>query len=390
MAGVQRGERAVMRRSLRRSVDVWGEATITAETPRLRTVENACYLPFVHAGPWGVFDAEHRIVEEGVDYLGTERHLHNQVVNWPPGLPTPTEEAPEEHYIYLGQLNPHYGHFIINTLARFWPLLDAGRRRLPILCHSYFGGHELLADRPFVVDILERLGLRLGDITVYDRPVRVRRLTVVAPALHELASAHPLMAALGDAIGRASLDGVAIDAEARPVYLSKARLTAYVQRIENEEEMTETLSRSGVDVIYPETLTFDEQVKLFAQRRTIISCIGSALHTALFAPPGRSMVVLSPNPAINATYLLIDALKSNRSRYYHPQGMTSVQAGSRQLLYLADPKRTAEELLVRVAHPEVSDAWDEFDTSPTWHTSASIPPLPPQLRRRRLLRMRAP
>jgi hypothetical protein len=102
------------------------------------------------------------------------------------------------------------------------------------------------------------------------------------------------------------------------------------------------------------------------------------------------MVVLTPNPAINATYLLIDALKSNRSRYFHPQSMTSVQAGSRQLLYLADPKRTAEELLVRVAHPEVSDAWDELDTSPTWHTSPSIPPLPSQLRRRRLLRMRAP
>lgn len=376
-----------MRRSLKRTFDIWGEARITCEPPRLRTVENAHYLPFVHDGPWGVFDADRRIVEESVDYLGPERRLQYQVTDWPPGLSGPIEEAPEEHYLYLGQLNPHYGHFIVNTLARFWPMLEAGDHP-PLLCHSYFGGHALLSGRSFVVDILDRLGLRLADLTVFDRPVRVRRLTVAAPALQEMASAHPLMAALGDAVGRASLDGVPVDTETRPVYLSKARLVDYVQRIENEDEMADALSRAGVDIVYPETLSFDEQIRLLARRRTIVTSLGSALHTALFAPPGRSMIVLSQIPQINATYLLVDALKGNRSRYYHPQDLIRVQTENRWLAYFAEPRRMADELMIRLDHPEVSDGWDDLDASATWHTSRSIPPLPTRLRRRRMFTRR--
>lgn len=378
-----------MRRSLKRTFGISGEVRITQEPPRLRVVENAHYLPFVHDGAWGVFDAERRIVEESVDFLGPERQPQHQVTDWPPDLSGPIEEAPEEHYLYLGQLNPHYGHFIVNTLARFWPMLDEGGDRPKLLCHGYFGGHELLAGRPFVTDILDRLGLRLADLTVFDRPVRIRRLTVAAPALREMASAHPVMAALGDAVGRASLDGVPVDAEARPVYLSKARLADYVQRIENEDEMADSLSRAGVDVVYPETLTFDEQVRLLARRRTIIAGLGSALHTALFAPPRRSMIVLSSDPQVNATYLLIDALKGNRSRYYHPQGLTYTQGSHRRLTFFEHPKRIAEELIFRIEHPEASDAWDDLDASATWHMSPSIPHLPSQLRRRRLFGMRS-
>ncbi|MET7242981.1 glycosyltransferase family 61 protein [Methylobacterium sp. EM32] len=373
-----------MRRALRRTFGIAGGVRIAPEPPRLRVVENAHYLPFDHDGAWGVFDAERRIVEESVDYLGPERQLQHQVTAWPQGLSGPVEDAPEAHYLYLGQLNPHYGHFIVNTLARFWPMLEDGRDRPTLLCHGYFGGHDLLAGRPFVTEILGRLGLRLADLTVFDRPVRIRRLTVVAPALVEMACAHPVMAALGEAVGRASLDGVPVDAEARPVYLSKARLTDYVQRIENEGELADLLSREGIDVVHPETLTFDEQVRLLARRRTIIAGLGSALHTALFAPPGRSMIVLSPHPDINATYLLIDALKGNRSRYYHPQGLVSVQGEHRQLTSFADPRRIAEELLFRLAHPEASEAWDGLDARATWHTSPSIPALPSRLRRRRV------
>ncbi|MGY2052993.1 glycosyltransferase family 61 protein [Methylobacterium sp. JK268] len=373
-----------MQRALRRISDLWGEARILTEPPRLRTVRNARYLPLAQGGAWGVFDADRRIVEESVDYVGPERHLPHQIVDWPADMPDPVEEAPEEHYLYVGQINPHYGHFIINTLARFWPLLDAAGARMPILCHGPVEAHGRLSSPAFVATILERLGLRLADLTVFDRPVRVRRVTVIAPALRELAWAHPRMAALGEVIGRTSLEGVPVDADDRPVYLSKARVAAYVQRVENEEDMAEALSRAGVDVVHPETLSFDEQVRLFARRRTVISCIGSALHTALFAPPGRSLIVITPFSRINATYVLVDAIKKNNARYYHPRRVIHDRSDVRETFSFAEPARIADELILRMAHPEVSERWDELDGRATWHQSP-IPPLPPRLTRRNYL-----
>ncbi len=124
-----------------------------------------------------------------------------------------------------------------------------------------------------------------------------------------------------------------------------------MRRFANEAAVTEILAREGVEILHPEAMSFAEQVRLFARRRVVAGSLGSALHTALFAPPGRRVVALSPGPVINPTFLLVDALCGNAVSYLHQPGTAELEPdaafGSRQAL--ADPRTVADGLLRQMA-----------------------------------------
>ncbi len=111
---------------LQRSEAIYGRADLRPGRPALRVVEDAHYL--VRASHLDripvIFDAGARMVPESLDHHSGERTPTWQTTEWPQGQGPVTDAAPEGPTLYLGAIHPHYGHFIINTLARFWPLLD--------------------------------------------------------------------------------------------------------------------------------------------------------------------------------------------------------------------------------------------------------------------------
>jgi capsular polysaccharide biosynthesis protein len=316
-------------------------------------VENALYLPHSAARgrPSALFTAARRAVPESVDHRGTGDAPSWQRTDWPEdwaeGLPASVPEAPEETYLFLGGAHLHYGHFLVTTLPRFWPLLD-GRPAAPILC--YAPAHEALwQPYRFAIDILARLGLDVRDVHAFEAPVRLRRVVVPAPAFQEEAFAHTVFRDLCLEIGAGCYAPDEVDADDRPAYLAKTRLSGGVRRFANEEEVTEILAREGVEILHPEAMSFSEQVRLFARRRGGAGALGAALHTALCAPPGRRVVALSPDPRINPTFRLVDALCGNAVAYLHQPGTVAIapgEFGSQQRL--PDPRAAAEGLLRRM------------------------------------------
>ncbi len=73
------------------------------------------------------------------------------------------------------------------------------------------------------------------------------------------------------------------------------------------------------------------------------------LHTALFAPPGRRVVALSPGRTINPTFRLVDVLCGNAVSYLHQPGTAEAAPGAfGSQHHLADPRAAAEDLLRRM------------------------------------------
>jgi len=324
---------------------------IRRDLPAVRMVENALYLPHSEARgrPSALFDDARRFVPESVDYRGTVPSW--QRTDWPRdwagGLPEDVPEAPEEAYLFLGGAHLHYGHFLVTTLPRFWPLLS-GRPAAPILCYAPTDP-ALWQPYRFAVDILSRLGLDVRDIHAFEGPRRLRRAIVPAPAFQEEAFGHAVFRDLCLAIGAGCYAPDEVDADDRPAYLAKTRLAGGVRRFANEDEVTEILAREGVEILHPEAMSFAEQVRLFARRRVVAGSLGSALHTTLFAPPGRRVAALSPGRTINPTFRLVDVLCGNAVSYLHQPGTAEAAPGafgSQQ--HLADPRAAAEDLLRRM------------------------------------------
>lgn len=365
---------------LQRSEAYYGRADVRQGRPVLRLVEDAHYLTRAshHGRIPAIFDATGRMVPESLDTNSGDRTPTWQSTEWPEHQGPVTEAAPDGPTLYIGAIHQHYGHFVINTLARLWPLLDLaeGGVRPTLLCHG--PGHEVdWRGTPFIPEILGQLGLSVTDLASFDRPMRIRSLLVPQAALQQDDYAFPVLADLCRTIGRAYYAPEEVDADPQPVYLSKARLTHGVRRFANEEAVTDVLAANGVRIVYPELLSFPEQVRLFARHRVVLGANGSAFHTLLFAPPGRRLIVIADRLKLSGTYRLIDLITGTQAHYYYPVGTGShFGDGFTVNFVLPEPATVAAELLDKIARIDTLREHDLRADPGAWHLSPAVPPLP--------------
>lgn len=273
---------------------LWGEDRLLVEDPGFRQARDVLYLPWSATQDYG---------------------LH------PAAASSAEEDAPDLDYLYIGNLVSHYGHFLTDTLSRFWPLLRDPDREFVLLAHAPKQDTRW-HDVAVIGEILARFGRTTGDVVTFDAPRRVRRATIPGPSFVERSHAHAVFGEVMQFLGRPFWSSDCVDREERPVYLSKSRLASGVSRLINEAELERELERRGFDVIYPETLSLPEQVSLFARRRFVAGTAGSALHTSLMSAPGRRILALNIHQHLHANYALFDRLNGNEAFYYFVPGST--------------------------------------------------------------------
>lgn len=95
------------------------------------------------------------------------------------------------------------------------------------------------------------------------------------------------------------------------IYISRRNATR--RRIINENEVIEILSRFGFQTIYPEDLSFPEQVQIFSRARCVVSNHGAGLTNMLFIPEGRNVLELrhQADDINNCYFTLASALELN-------------------------------------------------------------------------------
>ena len=76
------------------------------------------------------------------------------------------------------------------------------------------------------------------------------------------------------------------------IYIS--RLSLKNSRISNEKEIVELMNVLGVKVVYPERMSFKEQVLLFNSTDVIIGASGAALTNVIFAEKNTTLISLIP------------------------------------------------------------------------------------------------
>ncbi len=299
---------------LRTEADYWGGAEIVAGEPSLEVATDLYALPYRRGGRWGVFTRDGAVVESTVTRMMPEGRASNQEPLSDRAWADVAETLPDGDYLYGGAVEGHFGHFLIETLARLWPLADGG---LPPGCKLVMHGDGSPAvwfERPYVREIFAALGVAPERIVHVDRPLRIGRMSMPAVGIRLQAFAHPAYARLCHVIG-ARLVPTPAAIDDRPAYLAKTRLSGGVSGVTQEEPLIETLAAAGVDIIHPQELSFTDQIALFAGRRVIAGTASSAQHVSLFTPRAARLEFLVAG-GVNANAVLIDRLNGNRARYW--------------------------------------------------------------------------
>ena len=175
-------------------------------------------------------------------------------------------ERLQGEYLFGGYLFRHYGHFLIESLARVYAL-----KRCPPFPILFSSTHREIM--PWQYDTFKLLGLR-NPIIKLTRPAIVERLFLSPPGF-----------SLPDMITQDQIEALgsmpAPPLTAKKIWLSRSSHLG--GGLLNEKALHPHLEALGWEVVHPQYLSVRKQVALVASSARVAGVDGSAFHTALLA-----------------------------------------------------------------------------------------------------------
>ncbi|MDP9560497.1 UNVERIFIED_ORG: capsular polysaccharide biosynthesis protein [Rhizobium nepotum] len=187
-------------------------------------------------------------------------------------------------YFLIGNVQPHFGHAILEGLSRLWPLY----RSVPLPADVKFLVYE-----PFLQDVqkelLSRAGVDLSRVVhVPKEGVTVERLWVADASIRSHRWVSDLQSDVWRAVSSTAFDGK----PTRLTYFSRSRIAE--RPLMNEAQVEAIFEKNGFDIVHPQELSFGEQLRLAAESRITAGPVGSQMYLAAFQKPNTSKIVLAP------------------------------------------------------------------------------------------------
>lgn len=212
-------------------------------------------------------------------------------------LQMPTDLKPrrldrDQVYVYLRQLTDNnYGHWITEGLPKVAIVADHfDIARLKFIVSRHLLLRPSWPMRKIYIDSLASLGVARHQIVSMSREAtEVEKLLFPLPMsrnnpLEKAPRTIEILEGIRDRLAARS-DGP------RRLYVSRAK--APTRRLLNEAKILEILRAFDVTTVYPERLSFAEQVRLFAQAELVIGNCGANLTNAVFSPRGVKIFALT-------------------------------------------------------------------------------------------------
>jgi capsular polysaccharide biosynthesis protein len=188
-------------------------------------------------------------------------------------------------YRYGGIMLGHFGHFLLETLARAWSLRgDTSGDAAPILWHGTFGqGLSAWQQEVFVM-----LGLDTSRFHLVHAPTVVEEIEVADAGFR-----------LGQFLHPAQVEALGVYPFGEPVpgrriWLSRSDLRTTIGMVVGETLLEGILRDDGWTVVHPEALTVREQLDAMSRAEVIAGMEGSALHTLILGSGVRARVAIVP------------------------------------------------------------------------------------------------
>jgi glycosyl transferase family 61 len=228
--------------------------------------------------------------------------FHEDRIDTPPDL-----TVIDEPTVFLGWYFDHYGHMVIEGMARAYAVAQQPRGTRWLI-----GTVDPLP--PTIkqnIALFAHLGIRAEDVLDPKRCYRITRLYVPEPAYLPQISVTDTFERPFLSIAHRISTGVG--KSSRPVFLSRSRLQTAGWHLSDELRVEQCLASFGMRIIHPQELSLEQQVRLMNQHRIFIGLQGSAFYNKIWATSPITCCVMAPY--INPNFLLFDALKGGQSHY---------------------------------------------------------------------------
>jgi hypothetical protein len=216
----------------------------------------------------------------------------------------------EKPVLYLGFINPHFGHFILESIAKWWPLTEMPDDVDQFLFHV---ADPKVLERKFVKDCLSAMGMNSSNMLFSDQPMRFKKVFV--PETSFQLNSH-IYTKFKDTLNKLSISfgNEGIKPSDQPVFLSRSQETRGVRTYVGQEKVEEFLESRGVRIVHPSRLALEEQFKVVNEHKYIIGFQGSQLYNVIGALEPRITYTLTDRRILRSN-LLIDKCFGHESTY---------------------------------------------------------------------------
>lgn len=256
-----------------------------------------------------------------------------------------------ERGIYCGPLYYHYGHFLLESLARLW--YAAREPTVPLV---WAGAKNWDADRElhsWQKDILDVLGVE-NPIVIVTSPVRVGALMMPDIGYRYDDWCHPEHAGF-----LAAYHGPGRE-ESTKVWLSRSRVSKDVRDL-NAPAVERRLEAAGWTIAYPEELRVREQLDVISRAAVVAGEEGSAFHSLLLLDDltGKKFHVMRRLGSEHRNMHTVGDVRGVDQTFHTLSNEVVINASGRYVTKIsANSAEVLDALDVPVA-PDESDATDE-------------------------------
>lgn len=262
------------------------------------TVENGTVVVSDSFRESGVYDRDGYLCPESVLLRGKveKPNASHKNIN--------CEKFIDEPVVYLGgsYMFSHFGHFLVEGLARTWALLDKKYNKLKVVI--FYETKQKLPS--FVRLMLNALGIPDENILVIYKTTKFSRVFVPIQAMNGHLYILPIMNKVFDKIS-SNMPNANYERYDK-IYLSRSRMND--GRTFGENQVENIFRKNGYEVIYPETLPLEQQIYLAKNCKEMAGTAGTALHLAMFMKSGGRVIQIKRNSTesdnINTQKLICD------------------------------------------------------------------------------------
>ena len=218
-----------------------------------------------------------------------------------PKLPTLDIEYVDEDVVFIGALSKHYGHFILEGLARLWYLLEPAHMKYKCVFISEEGEDRFNA-------CFKLFGIKEKNIIRISKPTQFR--TVIVPEqsirLHDFYHIKY----------KETIDKIIAHVEPKKfkkVYFSKNR--GGNNRAIGEASIDKVFSENGFNVFCTEGMSIEDTISILKGCEEFAATSATAIHNSIFLTDRTKCICLNRSAHFHPVQTMIDRMRELDSIY---------------------------------------------------------------------------
>lgn len=200
--------------------------------------------------------------------------------------------------LYAGFFRTQWGHFLMNSTARLWPLFTGAVEEADHILFFTDTMSEIELKGNYK-EFLELAGIS-SKVVITHKTVAVDELIVPEISFEHTRYFSRETLAVFEAVKKAASKGEAT-VKSKDILLTRSALPGASKDEINISWIDELFARNGFEIVSPEKISLSELIRILSAARKVASLSGSTAHNFLFADP-KSEFIIVERTAVNNTF----------------------------------------------------------------------------------------